>query len=111
MDPYYEHMHTFGPVNKGAGVDNGMHQMYGKRNLNGLTANEAVTLMLSTPMVIGATAAVAATWGLLGSEFGIYLNGFQRGLTRKQVAKRHAALGAIVGVLALGVTGYTFVKT
>ena len=33
MDPYYEHMHMYGSVPKGKGVDRNMNQFYGRKSL------------------------------------------------------------------------------
>lgn len=76
-----------------------------------LTLPEVGALAFSTPVVIGALAAGLAVSGLVTSEWNIYFNGFQRGLTRKQVATRNAALGAGIGAIAMGVVGYSFIKS
>ena len=72
---------------------------------------EIGTLAFSTPVVLGSLAAFMAVTGLAKSELDIYLKGFQRGLTRKQVATRNAALGAGIGAIAMGVMGYAFIKS
>ena len=76
-----------------------------------LTLPEVGALALSTPVVVGVLAAGLAISGLISSEWNIYFNGFQRGLTRKQVAQRNAALGAGIGAVAMGVMGYSFIKS
>jgi len=111
MDPYYEHMHMYGRVPKGKGVDRNMNQFYGRKSLNGLTLGEAGTLLFSAPVVIGASAAFIGVTGLLYSELDAYMLGFQRNLTRKQIAKRNAVLGAILGGLGVASMGYVAIKT
>lgn len=76
-----------------------------------LTLPEVGALAMSTPVVVGVLAAGMVISGLITSEWNIYFNGFQRGLTRKQVATRNAALGAGIGAVAMGVVGYSFIKS
>lgn len=76
-----------------------------------LTLPEVGGLIVSTPVIVGSLAAALAVSGLIQSEWNIYFNGFQRGLTRKQVAQRNAALGAGIGAVAMGVMGYAFIKS
>ena len=111
MDPYYEHMHMYGRVPKGKGVDRNMNQFYGRKSLNGLTLSEAGTLLFSAPVVIGAAAALIGVTGLAYSEIDASMMGFQRNLTRKQIAKRNAVLGAILGGLGVASMGYVAIKT
>lgn len=111
MDPYYNNMHMYGSVPKGAGVDRNMNQFYGRKSLNGLTLTEAGGLLFSAPILIGATAALVAVTGLAYSEIDAYMMGFQRNLTRKQIAKRNAVLGAVIGGLGVASMGYVAIKT
>ena len=111
MDPYYEHMHMYGSVPKGKGVDRNMNQFYGRKSLNGLTLSEAGALLFTAPIAIGAGAALIGITGLLYSEIDAYMMGFQRNLSRKQIAKRNAVLGAIIGGLGVASAGYVAIKT
>jgi len=111
MDPYYNHMHMYGTVPRGQGVDRNMNQLYGRKSLNGLTLGEAGTLLFSAPVMIGAGAALVGITGLLYSELDAYMLGFQRNLSRKQIAKRNAVLGAILGGLGVASMGYVAIKT
>ena len=43
MDPYYNHMHTFGPTDK-AGVDAGGHQLFGSEHMFGAKLPQRMTL-------------------------------------------------------------------
>jgi hypothetical protein len=111
MDPYYDHMHMYGTVPRGQGVDRNMNQLYGRKSLNGLTLGEAGTLLFSAPVMIGAGAALVGITGLLYSELDAYMLGFQRNLSRKQIAKRNAVLGAVLGGLGVASMGYVAIKT
>jgi len=111
MDPYYNHMHMYGTVPRGQGVDRNMNQLYGRKSLNGLTLGEAGTLLFSAPVMIGAGAALVGITGLLYSELDAYMLGFQRNLSRKQIAKRNAVLGAVLGGLGVASMGYVAIKT
>ena len=75
-----------------------------KVSLGKLTMGEALGLTVSTPVIVGVSAAALAVSALI-SELDIYFQGFQRGLTRKQVAQRNAALGAAFGIVGAGVLG------
>lgn len=101
----------YGRVPKGKGVDRNMNQFYGRKSLNGLTLGEAGTLLFTAPIVIGAAAALIGVTGLAYSEIDAYMMGFQRNLTRKQIAKRNAVLGAIIGGLGVASMGYVAIKT
>ena len=111
MDPYYNHMHMYGTVPRGQGVDRNMNQLYGRKSLNGLTLGEAGALLFSAPVMIGAGAALVGITGLLYSEIDAYMLGFQRNLSRKQIAKRNAVLGAVLGGLGVASMGYVAIKT
>ena len=82
----------------------------GKVSLGKLTMGEALGLTVSTPVIVGVSAAAFAVSALISSELDIYFQGFQRGLTRKQVAQRNAALGAAFGIVGAGVLGYIAIK-
>lgn len=111
MDPYYNHMHMYGSVPKGKGVDRNMNQFYGRKSLNGLSLAETGILLFSAPVVIGTLGAATAAFALTSSELGVYMKGFQRNMTRKQIAVRNATLGAAIGGLVMGYAGYVFIKT
>ena len=104
-------MHMYGTVPRGQGVDRNMNQLYGRKSLNGLTLGEAGTLLFSAPVMIGAGAALVGITGLLYSELDAYMLGFQRNLSRKQIAKRNAVLGAVLGGLGVASMGYVAIKT
>ena len=76
-----------------------------------LTGGEVLGLAVSTPVIVGVTAATLAVSALVQSELAIYLKGFQRGLTRKQIAKRNAALGAAIGMVGASALGYIAIKS
>jgi hypothetical protein len=82
----------------------------GKVSLGKLTMGEALGLTVSTPVIVGVSAAALAVSALIQSELDIYFKGFQRGLTRKQVAQRNAALGAAFGIVGAGVLGVIAIK-
>ena len=76
-----------------------------------LTGGEVLGLAVSTPVIVGVTAATFAVSALIHSELAFYLTGFQRGLTRKQIAKRNAALGAAIGMVGASALGYIAIKS
>lgn len=82
----------------------------GLGSLGKLTMGEALGLTVSTPVIVGVSAAALAVSALIQSELDIYFKGFQRGLTRKQVAQRNAALGAAFGIVGAGVLGVIAIK-
>jgi len=83
----------------------------GSLSLGKLTMTEALGLTVSTPVIVGVSAAALAVSALIQSELDIYFKGFQRGLDRKQVAQRNAALGAALGIIGAGALGYVAVKS
>lgn len=92
MDPYYNNMHMYGSVPKGAGVDRNMNQFYGKKSLGsgalGGVAGESVVLGVVGALVIGSY----VVDGLLNA----YIVGSNH--SKREVARRSAIVGTIVGI-------------
>ena len=109
MDPYYEHMHMYGRVPKGKGVDRNMNQFYGRKSLNGLTLSGHFS---SPPQLRLVKCRTYWNHWIALPELDTYMLGFQRNLTRKQIAKRNAVVGAIIGgLVAVASKGYVAIKT
>jgi len=101
MDPYYNHMHTFGPVNQNAGVDNGGHQFYGTKNLGAVTVGSFSTGTL----VAGGILALYVTPAIVNVLIQNKILGFNNRLSTKKMVGRAAAVGAVVGLPLATIVG------
>ena len=99
MDPYYNHMNTFGPVNQGAGVDQGMHQFYGKHKGlgNPLGRNPVGSGILLGVLVTSFYVVPAIVNQLVASK----VLGFDNRLSTKKQVARSGAVGAAYGLSAI----------
>jgi hypothetical protein len=98
MDPYYSHTHTFGPVNEGAGVDRGMHQLYGKQKGLGNVAPTTLGTGLILGIVVTSFYVVPVVVNQLVAS---KVLGFDNRLNTKQQVARSSAVGALYGLGAL----------
>lgn len=96
MDPYYNHMHMYGSVPKGKGVDRNMNQFYGRKSLGNAS--------------LGGVGADATLLGIFGAVVvGMYvvdglLMGYMVGSkdSKRAIARRSAIVGALVGIPTYG---------
>lgn len=96
MDPYYNHMHMYGRVPKGKGVDRNMNQFYGRKSLGnaslGGVAGEATMLGVLGAIVVGMYVVDGLLMGyMVGSKD-----------SKRAIARRSAIVGALVGIPTYG---------
>jgi len=96
MDPYYEHMHMYGRVPKGKGVDRNMNQFYGRKSLGqaglGSVGGEAAVLGVLGAIVVGMYVVDGLLMGyMVGSKD-----------SKRAIARRSAIVGALVGIPTYG---------
>ena len=99
MDPYYNHMNTFGPVNQGAGVDRGMHQFYGKHK--GLGNTSALSTAESGVLLGVVVTSFYVIPAIVNQLVASKVLGFDNRLSTKKQVARSGALGAAYGIGAL----------
>src|SRR5210317_1676916 len=97
MDPYYEHMHMYGRVPKGKGVDRNMNQFYGRKSLGNAPLGSAV----GEATMLGVLGAVVVGMYVVDGLLIGYMVGSKD--SKRAIARRSAIVGALVGIPTYGI--------
>ena len=92
MVPYYEHMHMYGRVPKGKGVDRNMNQFYGRKSLG----NASLGGVATDTAVLGAIGAVVVGMYVVDGLLMGYMVGSKD--SKRAIARRSAIVGTLVGI-------------
>ena len=93
MDPYTRNMSTYGTLDRNQRVDSKMRQLYGS-NLNGITAPSAGIGVIVGTGILAAYMVPTVISVLVQNKF----LGFDNRLKTKDMTKRAALLGAVMGI-------------